>query len=208
MKKVAVYAISILSLTVLLSTCYYVSYRYALNEFNKSATEQSGGINGISVSGAYDVAAKAKTVVSKDATYTEQTYDMATDKLKEKEKNIPNDFIGLTRDQVVAKMNAYVQDKSLQEYNKGLVSYQIVSFSSDKIVAKKTYNSKGIIYQFFMVIRDNELVVYYSDKKTVYDDETGILLDNLPEDKKQELQYGKYVKDEKELNSVLESYAS
>lgn len=208
MKKAAIYAISILSLSVFLSTCYYVSYRYALKEFNRNATEQSGDIKGLSTGGAQDVSARTKVVVSVDAAYTEQIYDLATDKLEEEEKNIPNDFVGLTRNQVIARMNEYMQNKSLEEYNKGLVSYELVSFAPDKVVVKKTYNSKGILYKYFMVVRDNEVVVYYSDKKTVYEDETGICLDELPEEEKWELMYGKWVKDEQELNSVLETYTS
>jgi hypothetical protein len=208
MKKVAVYAISILGLSVLLSTCYYISYRYAFNKFNQKAAEQSDGMKDTSIDSAQDVSASIKTVVSPGAVYTEQVYDISTKKQKEEKKNIPNEFIGLTREQVEARMHLYVQNKSLQEHNKGLVSYELVSFAADKIVAKKTYNSKAILYKYIMAIRDHEVVVYYSDRKTVYEDETGVCLETLSEQEKIELQYGKPVKDKKELYSILENYTS
>lgn len=208
MKKAAIYAISFLSLSVLLSTCYFVSYRYALNKFNRNATEQSGVTKKLSGTGSYDVSANTKTTVSKDASYTLQIYDLATDKLKEKKENIPNDFVGMTRDQIMNRLNVYVQNKSLDEYNKGLVSWQLVSFAPDRVVVKKTYNSEGILYKYFMIIRDGNVVVYYSDKKTIYEDETGINLDELSEVDKRELMYGKWIQDENELYSLLDGYTS
>lgn len=208
MKKAAIFAISFLSLSVLLSTCYFVSYRYALNKFNRNATEQSGVTKKLSGTGSYDVSANTKTTVSKDASYTLQIYDLATDKLKEKKENIPNDFVGMTRDQIMNRLNVYVQNKSLDEYNKGLVSWQLVSFAPDRVVVKKTYNSEGILYKYFMIIRDGNVVVYYSDKKTIYEDETGINLDELSEVDKRELMYGKWIQDENELYSLLDGYTS
>lgn len=208
MKKVAIYAISFLSLSVLLSTCYFVSYRYALNKFNRNATEQSGVTKRLSGTGTYDVSANTKTTVSPDASYTLQIYDLATDKLKEKKENIPNDFVGMTRDQIINRLNVYVQNKSLDEYNKGLVSWQLVSFAPERVVVKKTYNSEGILFKYFMIIRDGNVVIYYSDKKTIYEDETGINLDELSEVDKRELMYGKWIQDENELYSLLDGYTS
>lgn len=208
MKKAAVYAISFLSLSVLLSTCYFVSYRYALKEFNRNATEQSDNVSSLSKSGVKDVTVNTKTTVATTATYTVQVYDMATDKTEEEDKNIPNEFIGLTRDQVIARLNSYVENKSLDEYNKGLVSMQLVSFAPDRVVVKKTYNSEGILYKYYLAVQDDNVIVFYSDKKTVYDDETGIQLEDLSEEDVRDLMYGKWIKDEEELYSVLENYTS
>lgn len=207
MKRIAVYAISFLSLCVLLSTSYYMSYRFALQKDELNGTEQGIRVGSVSANGVRDVAAGRNTTVTKDTVYTEQVYDMASGESKEEVKNVPNEFLGLNREQVVEKMNQMIQNKSLQEYNKGLVSYQLVSFSGAKIVAKKTYNSEGILYKYYLRIEDNEIVVYYSDKKTVYD-YTEIMADALAEADRQELMYGMWVKDESELYSTLESYTS
>lgn len=207
MKRISIYAISFLSLTLLLTTCYYLSYRYALNKFNDNATEQSGDMKNLTLNRSEDAAAKTKTTVSMDADYLVQTYDMATEELKEEKQNIPNELIGLNREQIIAKLNAYVQDKPLDEYNAGLVSYQLVSFSPDKVVVKKTYNSEGILYKYYMVIMNNSIVVYYSDKQTVFE-YTGISADELAEEDRAGLLYGVWVKDEDELYSILENYTS
>lgn len=204
MKRITVYAISFLSLCVLLSTSYYMSYRFALQKDMENTTEQSTQLGSVSVR---DVAGGRNTTVTKETVYTEQVYDMASGECKEEVKNVPNEFVGLNRQQVIEKMNQMIQNKSLQEYNKGLVSYQLVSFSATKIVARKTYNSEGILYKYYLQIMDNEIVVYYSDKTTVYD-YTEISADNLAEADREELMYGKWVKDESELYSTLESYTS
>lgn len=207
MKRISIYAISFLSLTLLLTTCYYLSYRYALNKFNDNATEQSDDMKNPTLNRSEDVTTKTKTTVSMNADYLVQTYDMATEELKEEKQNIPNELIGLNREQIIAKLNAYVQDKPLEEYNAGLVSYQLVSFSPDKVVVKKTYNSEGILYKYYMVIMNNSIVVYYSDKKTVFE-YTGISADELAEEDRAGLLYGVWVKDEDELYSILENYTS
>ncbi|SES98420.1 BofC C-terminal domain-containing protein [[Clostridium] polysaccharolyticum] len=207
MKKAAIYAISFLSLCVLLTTCYFVSYRYALHKFERNGTKEDT-VKAQSDTGVRNVSSSQSSAVLPDASYVEQVYDMATDKLKEKNENIPNDFVGLTREQIITRLNVYMQNKSLEEYNKGLVSWTLESFSPSKVVVKKTYNSQGILYKYYMVLEDDQVVVYYSDKKTVYDNETGLDAGSLLEDEKRELMYGIWIKDEDELYSVLESYTS
>lgn len=208
MKRISIYAISVCSLAVLFSACYYFSYKFALKQFNDNATRQNAEIEEYSLDYAEDVAAQSKTTVSVDAAYLEQTYDMVTQEQKEEKKNIPNDFVGLTRDQVVEKLNEYMQNKSLEEYNAGLVSWELVSFSSEKVIVKKTYNSEAIVYRYYMALENGEVVVYYSDKETVYDGDTGITSADLSEEDRIALMYGVYIKDEAELYSKLENYTS
>ena len=208
MKRITVYAISFLSLAVLFTTCYFLSYKYALKQFNDSATEQSGEIRNLSIQDSQDVAVKQKTTVSVDAAYVEQIYDIVKDEQTEEIKNIPNEFVGLNRQEILHRLNAYMQNKPLDEYIAGLVSYELVNFTPDKIVVKKTYNSEAIVYKYYMAIENGEIVVYYSDKETVYDGNTGVFVEDLSEEDKIKLMYGVYVEDEAEIYSKLENYTS
>ena len=61
--------------------------------------------------------------------------------------------------------------------------------------------------QFFLKEEEGQVVVYHEDQKTPYE-YTGILIDNLPEEEKQKLKEGFFVKDEKELYSMLENFSS
>ena len=54
---------------------------------------------------------------------------------------------------------------------------------------------------------NGEVVVYYSDKSTVYE-YTGIRTDSLSEDEQVRIRIGYFVSDEEELYSLLESYSS
>ena len=58
-----------------------------------------------------------------------------------------------------------------------------------------------------MMVYDNMLVVYYSDKKTVYE-YTGIMVDDIPEKDQITLNHGMYIRDEEELYELLQSYSS
>ena len=58
-----------------------------------------------------------------------------------------------------------------------------------------------------MIAEENEIVVYYSDKKRVFE-YTGLMIDSLPEEELLKLEQGFYVKDKEELYGILENYSS
>ncbi len=45
---------------------------------------------------------------------------------------MPSDFIGMEREELAAYLDAYMDNVSLDEYLEGLLSYEIMSFSSDE----------------------------------------------------------------------------
>ena len=58
-----------------------------------------------------------------------------------------------------------------------------------------------------MVVENNEVVVYYSDWKNVYEN-TGIDATALPVEEQKKLSSGIKIKDDAELYSMLEDYSS
>jgi len=60
---------------------------------------------------------------------------------------------------------------------------------------------------FLLVVEDNEIVVYDAKWKNVYE-RTGIQIQGLMQEEQEKLIQGMYVKDEKELYSILEDYSS
>lgn len=208
MKKVTIYSICVAGLIIMMSACYYFSYEHALHDFSKdTAKQKKSQVNVEFQKEAEEAGRHNENTVSPDAEYTLQIYDMATDKTTSRQENIPNAMVGLNRAQVIGYLNDYMQDIPISEYNKGLVSFNLESFASDKVIVKKTYNSQAIVYKYYLQNCDNEVVVYYSDKKTVYEN-TGISVSSLPEEDQTQLKYGVYIKDDKELASTLESYTS
>lgn len=62
-------------------------------------------------------------------------------------------------------------------------------------------------FRYYLIVVDGEVVVYYGDKKTVYE-YTGIETKNLSKDDRKILKQGLEVKDDEELYSILENYSS
>lgn len=219
-KKVGIYLGSLVILAFMFSFCYLFSYEKALNDFNSSSTEQNSELvsylkeltedkteasAGVKESAQVDTTSEAR--VMPDTVYKLETYDITTNTTTTEVLNPPGKFIGLSRDELISLLAEEMQDMSLSEYQKGLVSYVLISFSEKEIVLRKSYNAELIQNKYYLAIYDGEVIVYYSDKKTIYE-RTGIEAACLSDKAQSELSLGKYVKDEAELYSLLESYSS
>ena len=210
---------SIALLTVIFSFCYMFSYQKALDKFNRKSTQQNtelvtyleeltkGSKAGQRMQDSLGVYAAEDARVVPSTVYQLEVYDITTNTSTVERMNPPAKFIGLTREELIDLLAEEMKDMSLEEYQKGLVSFALISFSKDEIVLRKCYNPELVQYKYYLAIYDGEVIVYYSDKKTIYDN-TGIQAEYLSEKAKAELSEGKYVKDEKELYSLLESYSS
>ncbi len=216
MRKVYIYIAGFVALAALLTTCYYLSYKAALHKFHYDVTEQSDNViinqNNIEKNAAEDekdaITAVGKTSkVTTSTEYVLETYDIKTDQTVTNTAPTPEYLIGLTREEVIAYLNGYIKNMSLEEYQQGLISYELVSFSSEKIVLRKTYNSDYMQYKYYIAVEDGEVVVYYSDRETIFE-YTGIEAAALSEEEQIKLNYGIYVKDQEELYGILENYSS
>lgn len=139
--------------------------------------------------------------------YKLEQYDVVTNQVTEEIQNIPDYLLGLTREEVIGYLSSYMSNLPLSEQKKGLQAYELVSFSEEEVTIKKTYNSDAVLYKYCMVVRDGMVVVYYCDKKTVYE-YTGISYLDLPEEEQQKLMDGIYIETDEELYGILENYSS
>ncbi|MFV0343250.1 MAG: BofC C-terminal domain-containing protein [Anaerocolumna sp.] len=139
--------------------------------------------------------------------YRLQTKDVKSGSVTEEYLPIPSYLIGLTRLEVIEYLNMYYLDLPLSEFEKGLISFDLVSFSSEEIILKKIYNEDAVVYKYFLKTENGYIVAYYGDQKTVFD-YTSVSTENLPERDKQELEAGILVKDLEQLYGLLENYSS
>ena len=116
-------------------------------------------------------------------------------------------MVGLDRRELNAYVKGYMEEMPINEYLAGLLSYEIISFSAEQVVLRKTYDEAKVEDQFYVCRRGDFIVVYYSDLRTVYE-YTEIRVDGLIEDDRQAINQGFYVKDAQELYSILEGYTS
>jgi len=143
----------------------------------------------------------------KDTLYRVELYDTYSGELTVEEKPLPAEFIGLDRSEIEGYWEDYMGDIPLSEFEKGLLSCELVGFSEECVTVRKTYDSSEMKYQFYVVIENGCVTVYYSDRKTPYE-HTDIFEEALPEDEVDKLRKGVYVEGEEELYGMLESLTS
>ena len=68
------------------------------------------------------------------------------------------------------------------------------------VVAEETY-------EYVLVDHNNYVAVYQLPERTIYE-YTDVIMDVLPEETKEEIRRGKYLRNEEELYNFLENYTS
>lgn len=102
---------------------------------------------------------------------------------------------------------------SLKEESKELESEKRVEnsskgFKQNENIPSSVETNKEVTYYKYIIYQDGErLTVYESDSLTVFM-ETDILVDELPEDMREQLKLGVGISTEEELYDFLESYSS
>ncbi len=123
------------------------------------------------------------------------------------EQNIPIKYIGLNRAEFLEEMEVYETSPALSDMKKGFKSLEVLSFSNKQIELQKNYLYEENKVHYYILAKDNKLIVYYDDLQTVYLT-TDITLDSLPEKVQLEILHMKYFETEEELYNFLESYSS
>ena len=213
-----------IGISVLFGCCYYWSFQNALRHFNKEAVEHNTEllnellqysdkseqllqqlING-NTEEVVEAAVSGETLRA-NASYFLETFYLQQKIEKREQLALPGFMVGIDRKGLTAYMEGYMECMPINEYLDGLISYEIISFGSEQVVLRKTYDESKIEHRFYLRSRGDFVVVYYSDLKTVYE-YTEISCDSLPEDVQESLRQGFYVKDMEELYSILEGYTS
>lgn len=223
MKKLLYSVLAFAGVSALFGLCYYFSFKNALLHYNREAVEQNTKLlHEILASSdesekllqqilntneeAYQVNVSQDTLREK-ASYFLETFYLQSQKEEREQLALPGFMVGIDRKELTAYLNGYMESMPVNEYLKGLISYEIISFSPDKVVLRKTYDETKIENQFYVCRKGDFVVVYYSDLKTVYE-YTEIRVDGLIEEIQQVIEQGFYVKDAQELYSILEGYTS
>lgn len=139
--------------------------------------------------------------------YIIETYNVATDSYTTETLRPPAELVGLTREDVEDYLKEYVDQMPLSEYEEGLASMELTEFSRKQVTVRKIYNSALVPYKYYLVVRDGYVVVYYSDKKTVFE-YTHIRADELSVEDQAALSEGIGVEDAGILYGILEGYSS
>lgn len=206
----------------------FISYRMVLNKMDSMQTDYEQRVSElVEVDVTKQLENKAEEVVERivenntesvtastgeealnvNTVYQIQRYDVQKDTTATDYETLPQDLVGFTREQADGYFKDYMNRLPVEEYLDGLQSIGIVSFSAERLVVKRIYDNSKVEYRFYLIAVDGEVVVYYGDKKTVYE-YTGIETKNLSKEERTMLKKRLEVKDEEELYGILENYSS
>lgn len=142
-----------------------------------------------------------------DTIYQVENYDVQKDQTETDYLSLPEKLVGYTREEADEYFKNYMNNLDVEEFLDGLQSIGVTTFSDERLIVHKVYDRSKVKYRYYLIAVDGEVVVYYGDKKTIYE-YTGILVNTLSEKEQADLKQGVEVKDEKELFGVLENYSS
>ena len=120
---------------------------------------------------------------------------------------IPHKYIGMNRENFLETMELYAAHPPLSEIERGFVGLEVLSFSREKVMVRMDYRYVQPSASFYLAVSDNEVVVYLEDRSTVYIN-TGISLEELPEQIQLQIMDMLFVPDEETLYDFLETYSS
>ncbi|MDO4304420.1 MAG: hypothetical protein Q4D94_10935 [Bacillota bacterium] len=154
-----------------------------------------------------EVSVNDEPIVTANTRYVVQEYNAVDTETRETEENTPDKYIGLSRAQLVEEIDNYNQNPSLTDLEKGFRYMELVSFSSSRVVVRKSYEPPEEAKGFFLLNENHYVVVYDQSLSQVYMN-TDILVEDLPQNLQEEIINMKYVENEGELYNFLESYSS
>lgn len=189
------YIISFFIVSIMLVIVYFVFYHYGANMGNDNIRlkEEEYVQNPIISNEETVYAGTNEEPVISAYTVCIKEYEDDKSGVRTEESVFTPDYFGLNRDEYI---NTLKENEIL------------LSFNSDKVavrVANKPKKPKE--YQYYLILENNQISVYKSDKKTLYFN-TQIHIDELNNYEISELTQGIFIEDVDELYSFLESHTS
>lgn len=152
-------------------------------------------------------AIQSEEVITADTKLITVEHNLETGEEISSESSIPIKYIGLNRMRFLEEMEIYEYSPALSDVKKGFRSLEVLSFSKAEVIVQKNYKRSATQLHYYIVSKDNMLVVYYEDLETIFLT-TEISMDRLPENVQLEILQKKYFETEEELYNFLESYSS
>ena len=199
--------ISVFLLVICLSFGAGVFYEKILNSFYPNSSNiDSNKISKIEEEVAMP-AVQSEDVITADTKLVIIEHNLNTGEEIRSDNIIPTKYIGLNREKFITEMEHYEISPALPDIKKGFKNQSVISFSHKEIVLQKNYSGINEKPHFYIISRDNKLVVYYEDMETIFL-MTNISLNSLPMNLQLEILSKKYFETEEELYNFLESYSS
>jgi len=155
----------------------------------------------------YEVSTGKEITTTCDTRFIITEYNLKEDTSEETVKPMPEKYLGLSRVELEDALKEYELSPTLEDQEKGFLSLQLESFSSDEVRVSKNYEPIEKKSGYYLMVQDGKIIVMEEDKETVYLT-TDIYAEALSDTLKQELIMGKFIYNIEELYGFLESYTS
>lgn len=203
MKRKYIVISSFFVAAMLLGLFCYATAQYAGNVSGKAARE-SGQESLVS-----QEVSNANQRTTSETRCIIEVYNVDSEELVREERDMPAEFAGMTRQEVENYLAGYWNQADVdEEETENLIDIQLLSFSKEELVIRKTYEDPEPLTGFYLrLTKDGEVAIYARDGKTLYE-KTGIWKDKIPVEEVRRLENGYVVETEKELYSILENFSS
>lgn len=136
-----------------------------------------------------------------------QVYDLNNQTFTEEKINTPVAFLEMGRNDLIEYLNDYMKNPDEEDVKRGLVAFELVEFSKEQVVIRKTYEQSTEDTGYYAVLENGYVTIYCGDKSSVYD-YTNIAAGKLPEQILSKTIEGFYFNDMIELYEFLQTYSS
>ncbi len=154
----------------------------------------------------YPVSVNEDTITA-DTTYMILEKDMNTGNISKNLSEIPEKYIGLTREQLMEHLEDLEANPPLTELERGFVSLELIAFSPIQVEIQMNYQEMKPTGIYYIMVYDHKLLVMLEDKKTVFL-ATEIPVSELPAEVQQDVMRGLFIPNELALYDFLENYTS
>lgn len=212
-KELLFYGGLLLTAATLLSAAYYISYKKTMEYYESQkppvakTVQEDPEKEDMVQEPAVQVDTVEEALVGNKTRYVVETRNMEKGTVCQEALPLPAALIGLNREETAAYLSDYMRELPIEEYLQGLMGFDLISFSDKQVVVRKTYDGGRVAYKYYLCMEKQEIMVYYSDKTTLYE-ATGMDAVHLPAEERIKLAKGIFVKDDEELYGILENYSS
>lgn len=220
MKRFCYSFAGVLSVILFFSVCYYVSFQNTIEKMEEKkkhsveipeilseAMEERLDSHEAVDSTKTAEAAADDAIITSDTVCVYEIIYLDSDSSMCYEAKPTAEIAGLNRIQLRNKLKKYIDNMPVTEYEEGLISYELLSFSPERVVMQKVYDQNKVRYKYYVTVKNKEVVVYYSDRKTVFE-YTGISCESLEDDIEIALEIGIPINDIESLYDYLSGITS
>lgn len=201
MKKM--YIICFLVLGVAFSGVYYGSYRLTRNRLSQQETEE----NKESLPQVLGAVSREESIITRKTSYVLEEYSLNDNSLTKEATKPPVELLGFDRRKLMEYIQEYMDNMPEDEKQRGLISYELSSFSESEVVLRKTYYREENTARFYLDVQMGRVVVCQTEDDSLYA-YTELKFAELPEALQREILAGKYIETVEELYHFLETYSS